>query len=104
MGKVSVEDEIAAPVAKVWACFADFGDLGGWAPGAPKVTLDGPPSAVGTVRLVESEGQPPIRERLAAYDAAAKTFSYEMLASPFPFTDYLATVRLSDLGSGRTAI
>jgi hypothetical protein len=104
MGNVLVEDEIGAPIARVWACFADFGDLGGWAPGAPKVTLDGPASAVGTVRLVENEGQPPIRERLTAYDPSATTFSYAMLESPFPFTDYLATVRLSDLGGGRTGI
>ena len=104
MGNTLVEDEIAAPISRVWACFADFGDLGGWAPGTPKVTLDGPPTAVGTVRLVEGEGQPPLRERLTAYDADARTFSYAMLESPFPFTDYLASVRLSDLGGGRTGI
>src|SRR5256885_1432198 len=52
MGSALVEDEIAAPIAKVWACFADFGDLRGWAPGAFKATLDGPGNAVGTVRLV----------------------------------------------------
>jgi hypothetical protein len=103
MASALVEDEIAAPIARVWQHFADFGKIAGWAPGKPKVTLDGPPAVVGTVRLVESEGQPPIRERLAAYDADARTFSYAMLDSPFPFTDYLATVRLTDRGD-RTGI
>lgn len=105
MASVLVEDELAAPVAAVWKHFADFGDLRGWAPGTPKVTLDGDGGTVGTVRLVESEGQPAIRERLAAYDAAAKTFSYEMLGdTPFPFAQYVATVRLRELGGERTAI
>jgi hypothetical protein len=104
MGSALVEDEIAAPVARVWGCFADFGDLGGWAPGAFTATLDGPGNAVGTVRLVEGEGQPPIREQLTAYDAGAKTFSYAMVESSFPFTDYLAQVELRDLGGDRTGI
>jgi len=105
MASVLVEDEIAAPIAAVWKHFANFGELGGWAPGTPKVTLDGDGGTVGTVRLVESEGQPAIRERLASYDAPARTFSYEMLGdTPFPFERYLATVRLRDLGGERTAI
>jgi len=105
MASARIEDELAAPVDAVWRHFADFGDLRGWAPGTPKVTLDGDARTVGTVRLVEAEGQPAIRERLAAYDAAAKTFSYEMLGdTPFPFERYHATVRLGDAGDGRTTI
>src|SRR5581483_5630679 len=95
-------DEIAAPIARVWARFADFGHLSGWAPGAPKVEVEG--SGVGAVRSVTNEGQPQIRERLERYDAAAHTFSYSMLESPFPFTDYLATVKLTDRGGNRTGI
>lgn len=105
MASALVEDELAAPVATVWRHFADFGDLRGWAPGTPRVTLDGDARTVGTVRLVEAEGQPAIRERLVAYDEAGKTFSYEMLGdTPFPFERYLATVRLTDRGGGRTGI
>lgn len=105
MASALVEDEIAAPIGAVWRQLEDFGDLRGWAPGTPKVTLDGDPRTVGTVRRVEADGQPPIQERLAAFDAAAKSFSYEMLGdTPFPFDRYLATVRLTDLGGDRTRI
>lgn len=100
MANVAVRDEIVAPIERVWACFADFGDLTAWAPGGTRVPVDG--RGVGAVRTVG--GDPPIRERLEAYDPAGHTFSYAILQSPFPFTDYLATVRLTDLGGGRTAI
>jgi hypothetical protein len=103
MATVTVRDELAAPIARVWACFADFGDLSAWAPGRSRVPVDG--HGVGAVRTVVGDGGPSIRERLEAYDAAAHTFSYAMLSEhPFPFTDYVGTVSLRDLGSGRTSI
>ena len=102
MTKASVRDEIGAPIAAVWACFADFGDLSAWAPGPPQVTVDG--QGVGSIRTVWADGKPNVRERLETYDATRRTFSYAILESPFPFSDYVATVRLDDLGGGRTAI
>jgi carbon monoxide dehydrogenase subunit G len=102
MATAAIRDELTAPIEQVWACFADFGDLSAWAPGMSRVTVDG--SGVGAVRTVGGGDTPPIRERLVTYDPAGHTFSYAMLDSPFPFTDYLATVRLGDLGGGRTSI
>jgi len=102
MATVAIRDELVAPIERVWACFADFGDLSAWAPGRSRVAVDG--HGVGAIRTVGGEGGPPVRERLEAYDPEGHTFSYAMLGSPFPFTDYVATVRLHDLGSGRTSI
>jgi hypothetical protein len=102
MGQAAIRDEIAAPIERVWGCFADFGDLSAWAPGRTTVPVEG--HGVGAVRTVGGEDGPVIRERLDSYDAAHKTFSYAMLDSPFPFTDYVATVRLRDLGNSRTSI
>jgi hypothetical protein len=44
------------------------------------------------------------RRVLEVYDPANYTFSYAMLESPFPFTDYVATVRLHELDGARTSI
>jgi carbon monoxide dehydrogenase subunit G len=101
MAMARIRDELAWPIDRVWACFADFGDLSAWAPGRDRVPVDG--QGVGAVRTVAGEGAPTVRERLEAYDPKSHTFSYAMLESPFPFTDYVATVRLADLG-GRTSI
>jgi len=102
MAAATIRDELDAPVERVWACFADFGDLSAWAPGRSRVPVDG--QGIGAVRTVAGEGRPTVRERLEAYDPVGHTFSYAMLESPFPFTDYVATVRLRDLGGGRTSI
>src|SRR4029453_12978761 len=101
MATVAIRDELVAPIERVWACFADFGDLSAWAPGRSRVPVEG--HGVGAVRTVAGEGGPTVRERLEAYDPADHAFSYAMLESPFPFTDYVATVRLRDLGGGRTS-
>lgn len=102
MATAKVSDEIAASIERVWECFADFGDLSAWAPGSPRVTVEG--TGVGSVRIVQSGDQPPVRERLVSYDAAAHAFSYAIVESPFPFTDYIATVRLAARGPEATAI
>ncbi|HXJ34517.1 MAG TPA: DUF3536 domain-containing protein, partial [Candidatus Eisenbacteria bacterium] len=102
MARVAVRDELVAPIERVWACFADFGDLSAWAPGRTRVPVEG--HGVGAVRTVAGDDAPTVRERLEAYDPAGHSFSYAMLESPFPFTDYLATVELRDLGGGRTSI
>ena len=102
MATVAIRDELVAPIDRVWACFADFGDLSAWAPGRSRVPVEG--RGVGAVRTVEGDGGQPVRERLEAYDPTRYTFTYAMVESPFPFTNYVATVRLHDLGGGRTSI
>jgi hypothetical protein len=104
MGSVKVNDEIAAPIGRVWAKLEDFGDVSAWAPGDPTVTLEGGDGrTVGVVRNVVAGGQPAIRERLAAHDAAKHTFDYAIDESPFPFQNYRARVELRANGD-RTAI
>jgi uncharacterized protein YndB with AHSA1/START domain len=98
MATAAIRDELVAPIERVWACFADFGDLSAWVPGRSRVPVEG--RGVGAVRTVGGG----VRERLESHDPAAHTFTYAMLESPFPFTDYVATVRLRDLGGGRTSI
>ena len=45
-----------------------------------------------------------IKERLEGLDEATKTYSYSIIEGPIPAKDYLATVTVSDAGSGRTQI
>ena len=102
MATAAVRDELTAPIERVWGCLADFGDVSAWAPGPVRVTVEG--DGVGAVRTVDGNDAPAIRERLVAYDPVGHMFSYEMLDSPFPFTDYVATVRIASVGASRTAI
>jgi mxaD protein len=102
MVTVRVSDEIDAPAAKVWACFADFGDSSAWGPPGTHSTLEG--SGVGAVRTFFVGDQPQAREQLVAFDAAEKTLSYTIVESPVPVRDYRATIAVRDAGPGRATI
>jgi hypothetical protein len=104
MSTALVRDEFEAPIETVWGLIEDFGDLSAWAPNATVTELKG--EGVGAERRVEVGGPSGMvfRERCEAHDPEAYSFSYAVLESPVPFTDYLAVVKLSDLGGGRCGI
>jgi len=104
MATVSVRDELEASIQTVWDLISDFGDLSAWAPTATVAEVKG--KGVGAVRRVQLDapGEMVFRERCEAHDPEAHSFSYAVLESPIPFKDYVAVVKLSDLGPGRCDI
>ena len=76
---------VDAPGRDAWAVIGDgFGDIADWASAITKSSTDGP-SGIGQVRTCHLAGFGPIapgviRERLLAFDAAARTLSYEAAA------------------------
>ncbi len=101
MTNARVEGTIAADADSVFAVFADFGGLMRWSPGLTGCELEG--SGVGAVRTLHM-GDMVIRERLEECDAAARRLRYAIIEGPVPVRDYLATVVVSDAGSGRARI
>ncbi|MEJ6024293.1 SRPBCC family protein [Ramlibacter sp. PS4R-6] len=95
-----MKEEIAAPIAEVWALLRNFGDIEIWAK-ARVVRVDG--TGVGAIRHVEGSAGPVV-ERCEAHDEAAHSFSYSLVESPWPLANYVATVRLASLGANRCAI
>ena len=102
MTTVRVEESLEAPAERVWACFADFGDTSAWGPAGTHSELVG--SGVGAIRTFFVGDQPQAREKLVAYDAAARTLSYTIVESPVPVRDYRATIAIRERGAGRSAI
>jgi carbon monoxide dehydrogenase subunit G len=101
MAEVRIEEEIAAPAAAVWSVLGDFGGVGRWLPGAPKVETEG--QGVGAVRTIPM-GAARIRERLEAHDDAARRFEYSILEAPLPVKNYRATVSVESLGPQRCRV
>lgn len=101
MAEFVVDKEIDADIASAWKVVADFGTLS-WMPGIESVELEGA-AGVGQVRKIKA-GPMEIEERLESLDAAAKRLSYSIVSGPIPAENYLATVRLSDAGAGRTRV
>ena len=98
--EVYVKEEIDKPVDRVWQSIRDFGDISAWAKGEVTRTEG---TGVGMIRYVDT-ADGPVVERCEAHDDAAMTFAYRLIESPWPMTDYVATVKLVESETGKTVI
>ncbi len=98
--EVHVREKIDRPVERVWQSMRDFGDISAWARGRV-IRTEG--TGVGMLRYVDS-ADGPVVERCEAHDEAAMAFAYRLTESPWPMTDYVATVKLKESDPGKTAI
>jgi hypothetical protein len=72
----------------VWQRIGGFGSLTEWLPGIPQSEVtDG-----GRIRRLGTRDGQVIVERLEKYDFVGKTYSYSILESPFPISEYYATL------------
>lgn len=90
---------------RVWAITGDFGGLKAWLPGITACRVEG--EGVGNaVRIVDVFDGSVTRERLAALDAAARRYSYDLLEAKGidASAQYHATFTVTPLGAGRCRI
>jgi hypothetical protein len=100
MPQFEVDKQISGSLEKAWGVLAAFGECG-WIPGIEGCELEG--SGIGSVRKLKMGGME-IHERLEAFDPEARSLSYSIIAGPMPTENYLATVTLSDAGSGKVRV
>ena len=98
--KVQVKEELPADVNIVWQHLRDFGDIKSWATGKI-VKKEG--SGVGMIRHIAFDLDKVV-ERCETHDESNMTFTYRLLESPWPMSDYVATVILTSSGPGKTLI
>jgi len=98
--QVHVQEEIAADVTDVWQLIRNFDDISAWATGKI-VDIQG--AGVGMIRQIEFNSDQVV-ERCEAHDDAQMSFQYRLLESPWPMSDYLATVRLTSASPNKTLI
>ena len=80
----------------VWALIGGFDSLPDWLPFIPEsISSEG-----GRVRSLKDPDGNSIVERLTAFDDHARSYSYTILSSPFPVTDYQSTLRVKADGQG----
>jgi len=98
MIEVSVEREFEFSAEKVWAVFADFGNVA-WVPGVEKVELEG--EGVGMIRHLTVPVFPPLHERLEAIDHEQQILDYSIPEVEYiQVKNYRARAQVFDLGSG----
>ena len=93
MAKVYVSGVIDAPVEAVWAYARDFNGHGEWHPLiAESHVEDGLPSdKVGCVRNFTLTNGGHLRERLLSFSDLERRFTYNIIVSPMPIRNYVAT-------------
>lgn len=99
---------VPASADAVWAVVRNFDGLPGWHPGIASSELDSGASAaeVGCVRkLAVAGGGGTIREKLVDLDDTDRSYTYDILESPFPIRYYRSTIRVAPVtGSGHAFV
>lgn len=90
--------DIAAPPAKVWQTIGDFCGIGSWHPAIETCT----PSETGgmKVRTLALKGGGTIKEQQLTRDDKVMSYTYTILESPLPVSDYTSTLAVAPDGSG----
>lgn len=96
--KASVD--IAATPDQVWALAGGFTSLKDLQPTLLKCEA----GEGGRLRHIEAPSGEVIVERLEAFDDKQRFYSYSLVTSPFPVRDYLATIRVTAQGGGRSLV
>lgn len=96
MTKIFKSVVLPATVDQVWKKIRDFNALPDWhtAIAASEIENDEPSDQVGCVRCLRLKEGGEIREQLLTLSDVEHLCCYNVLESPFPFSDYIATLRL----------
>jgi len=101
MTSVSVKGTINASADDVWKTVGSFSEIEKYLPFVKSSVTEG--SGLGAKRTC-TVGTPDgkeakVNEEITNFDENAKTFSYSITSSPFPFENYKATVKIADAGN-----
>ena len=102
MAKVYVSGVIDAPVDKVWAYARDFNGHHEWHPLIAESHVEGgkPSDQVGCVRNFTLSNGGKLREQLLTFSDLDRFFTYNIIVSPMPIKDYIATFRCKPITEG----
>lgn len=102
MPSVDYSTVLNAPIDRVWSGIRDFGKLDKWHPLIVDCEIEDGLTGdqIGCVRRFHLEDGSEFREKLLALSDFKCTFSYSIVDSPLPLTDYVATVKLIRVTDG----
>ena len=97
MARVYVSSVVGAPAARVWARVRDFNGLPTWHPAIADSRIENgePSDKVGCVRAFSLRNGDRLREQLLGLSDYDMFYTYSILDSPMPLTNYVATLRLT---------
>ena len=97
MATAKAEQKLAASAETVWAAIGAFGSLADWHPAVESLE----PGEGGKLRRLHITGGALFVERLEQHDDHARSYTYTILESPVPVTDYHSTLSVTAEPGGK---
>lgn len=99
MARVYASSVINASAARVWARVRDFNGLSNWHPAIAESRIENgePADKVGCIRNFSLRNGDRLREQLLGLSDYDMFCTYSILDSPMPLTNYVATLRLTQI-------
>jgi hypothetical protein len=102
---VSETIEIDAEPGKVWNMVKRFDGLTDWHPAfAKSEIIKGRDGELGAVRALTVKDGPTFTETLLALNPEAMAFTYDVIESPLPLTDYLSSMTVKPSSRGGSIV
>lgn len=102
MTKVSMTTELNVPANEVWKVIGGFNAVPDWHPAVEDSHTEG--EGEGSVRRLSLVGGGIVVERPESVDDEERVYSYSIVDSPLPVSDYKATIRVRDKGDGTATV
>jgi len=94
-----------APINTVWAAVRRFDGVANWNPGVTKAVLEsGSATAVGTIRKLDIVDGSVFRETLLAHSDIEYFYTYDIIESPLPCSNYVACHRFVEITDGNRTL
>lgn len=102
MARVYTSSVINAAAKRVWERVRDFNGLPKWHPRIRDSRIEDalPADKVGCIRHFHLQNGDALREQLLGLSDYDLFYTYTILESPMPLTDYIATLRLTPVTDG----
>ncbi len=96
---------IDAPINKVWAVVRNFDGVVNWNPGVTAATMEsGLPTEVGAVRKLDIADGSIFRETLLAHSDLEHFYSYDIIESSLPCSNYISCHRFVEITDGNKTL
>jgi hypothetical protein len=94
--EVSKQLDVAVAPDKAWAALGEFCGIGDWHPAIATCALSN--QGKDKVRTLSLKGGGTIVEKLVKWDRRNHSYTYAILSSPLPVSDYVSTISVSPHG------
>ncbi len=102
MARVYISSVIPASVEEVWGRVRDFNSMPKWHPRIRESRIENaePSDRIGCIRNFQLQNGDGLREQLLGLSDYDTFYTYTILESPMPLSDYIATLRLTKITDG----